>query len=62
MNNFTVLDYYLEQNKNPNYVEEYQSTSDKKSGKIFWHINVNFRSIFSFIDYSRFFEPVFCLK
>ena len=55
MNNFTVLDYYLEQNKNPNYVEEYQSTSDKKSGKIFWHINVNFRSIFSFIDtFSKF--------
>lgn len=55
MNNFAVLDYYLEQNKNPNYVEEYQSTSDKKSGKIFWHINVNFRSIFSFIDtFSKF--------
>ncbi|MDY4857803.1 MAG: HNH endonuclease signature motif containing protein [Candidatus Onthovivens sp.] len=50
MNKLTILDYYVEQNKNPNYVDEFQSTSDKKSGKTFWHINVNFRSLTSFID------------
>ena len=50
MNKLTILDYYVEQNKNPNYVDEFQSTSDKKSGKTFCHINVNFRSLTSFID------------
>ena len=47
---FNVFDYYLEQNKNPNYVVEYQSTAGNKSGKTFWHINVNFRTISSFVD------------
>lgn len=50
MKNLTILDYYLEHNKIPSYVEEYQSTSYKKSGKTFWHTNVNFRSLYSFID------------
>ncbi len=46
----SILEYYLEQNKNPKYVDEYQSTSGKKSGKTFWHINVNFRTLSSFLD------------
>lgn len=52
-----VFTYYVEQNLNPTYVEEYQSTSDKKSGKTFWHINVNFRTIYAFIDvFEKFLE------
>lgn len=55
MSKLTILDYYLEQSKNPNYLEEFRSTSDLKSGKTFWHINVNFRSLNSFIDtFSKF--------
>lgn len=50
MNKFKILDYYLKQNKNPKYVDEYQSTSAKKSGCTFWHTNVNFRTLFSFVD------------
>lgn len=50
MNKITILDYYLEQNKNKSYVDEYQSTAKKKSGSTFWHTNVNFRSIFSFVE------------
>lgn len=49
-NGLNIYNYYIEQCKNPNYVEEYQSTSDKMSGKTFWHINVNFRSLYAFID------------
>ena len=44
-----VFTYYVEQNQNPTYVEEYQSTSDKKSGKTFWHTNVNFRYLYTWI-------------
>lgn len=46
----TILKYYQERNKDLNYVNKFQSTSEKEYGKTFWHINVNFRTIFSFVD------------
>lgn len=46
----TILDYYKEKSKIPNYVEMYRSTSEKKLGKTFWHINVNYRRLLTFID------------
>lgn len=45
-----VFEYYLKRNQDDNWVKEYQSTSGKKSGKIFFFTNVNFRGIKSFVD------------
>lgn len=52
-----IFEYYNIKNEDPLWVEEYQSTSDKKSGKTFLYTNTNFRTIFSFADvYNKFLE------
>ena len=52
-----VFDYYLEKQNDLNWVEEYQSTSDKKSGKTFLYTNTNFRTLFAFTDvFAKFLE------
>lgn len=52
-----IFDYYNAKNEDQNWVEEYQSTSDKKSGKTFLYTNTNFRTIYAFADvYNKFLE------
>lgn len=45
----TILDYYIERQKNKDWVEKFQSTSSKKKGKFFSFKNTNFRKITTFI-------------
>ncbi len=45
-----IFDYYKLKNQSSEWVEEFQSTSTKKSGKTFAFYNTNFRSINSFYD------------
>jgi hypothetical protein len=51
-----LFDYYLLKNNSKSWVEEYQSTSSKKSGKTFSFYNTNFRTISSFYDIFTKFE------
>lgn len=52
-----IFEYYVSKHEDPNWVQEYQSTSDKKSGKTFLYTNTNVRTIRAFIEvYSRFLD------
>ena len=54
-----VFEYYIEKNRDNNWVEEYQSTAGNKSGKIFFYTNTNSKSggVNAFIDvFNKFFE------
>ena len=45
-----IFDYYVEKNKDSNWVDLYRSTANKNNGKTFLYINTNYRSIYAFID------------
>ncbi len=45
-----ILEYYLERNKDVNWVEKFRSTSDKHAGKLFMFFNTNYRSLHAFED------------
>lgn len=45
-----VLEYYVERNKDINWVEKFRSTSDKHAGKLFMFFNTNYRSLYAFQD------------
>lgn len=51
-----ILEYYLEQQKFPNWVKKFQSTSNKQSGKTFSYINTNYRHLISFLSQTALFE------
>lgn len=46
----TILQYYLEKQKDPIWYKNYQSISDKCNGKLFDFIDTNFRKILSFFS------------
>lgn len=45
-----ILEYYIERNKDINWVEKFRSTSDKHAGKLFMFFNTNYRSLHAFED------------
>lgn len=45
-----ILEYYIERNQNKTWAEEFRSTSDKHSGKLFMFFNTNYRSLYAFED------------
>ena len=52
-----IFDYYIEKNKDANWVDLYRSTANKNNGKTFLYINTNYRSIYAFIDiFSKFYK------
>ncbi len=52
-----IYDYYIESNKNKNWVTLYQSTANRNYGKTFTYINTNYRSLYAFIDtFEKFLE------
>ena len=53
----TILDYYLEKQKDVNWYNCYQSVADKNKGKLFSFIDTNFRKLDSFFTQLEAFVP-----
>ncbi|MCI5582995.1 MAG: hypothetical protein MR357_04705, partial [Anaeroplasma sp.] len=46
----TILEYYVEKQKDLSWVKKFQSTAGSEKGKTFSYINTNFRSLDSFFE------------
>ena len=47
----TILEYYIEKQKDKAWYTDFQSISEKSHGKLFSFINTNFRTFLSFLDH-----------
>ena len=43
-----ILEFYLNQQKYPEWYQKFQSTAKNKSGKVFSHTSTNYRNIMNF--------------